>query len=475
MPASECPLSAAAHDAKNAFALIAPNRDYTFGELHTEVSGVAARAADLGVLEGEPVAVALPPGPGTAILLLGLAWSPAISFPVNPAFPADFLADRLDAAGARHLVAPYGAAATPRLRERILLAPRTLLEGALPTLPPRPDLHAPAAIILTSGTTGPPKAAALSIGNMVANARASNRNIPVEPGDRWLLPLPLYHIAGWGVLFRCMLGRAAAVIPGAGESIDQAIRKYGVTHVSLVAPQLYRLLQDPAGYAALRGLKAVLLGGSMIPSALIEQGLKLGLPLYTSYGMTETASQAATTAPGDTREHLHTSGRPLTPETLRIGPDGLIQVRGETLFLGYLQRGRIQPPAGADGWFTTGDLGEIDPDGYLRVLGRRDNGFVVSGENVQPEAIERRLAEHPDVMQAAVVPVPDPERAHVPVAFVELLPGVMLDEAALQEFVIQALPRFCKPRRIFRWPTEFRARGLKIPRADWIAAAERRL
>lgn len=475
MAVQECPLSAAARDSKNAPALLAPNRVYTYGELAEETAGVAAQAASLGVLENEPVAVALPPGSAAAVLLLGLAWSPAIVFPVNPAFPADFLADRLDAAGARHLVAPYGAAATPRLRERILLPPRALLEGAHPTLPPRPDHAAPAAIILTSGTTGPPKAAALSIGNMVANARASNRNIPLEPDDRWLLPLPLYHIAGWGVLFRCMEARAAAVIPGTDETIPQAIRKYAVTHVSLVAPQLYRLLREPAALAALRSLKAILLGGSMIPPALIEQAHRLGLPIYTSYGMTETASQATTTAPGDSLEHLYTSGRELSAGTVRISPEGLIQVRGDSLFLGYLQRGAIVRPVDDEGWFTTGDRGEIDADGYLQVLGRRDNVFVVSGENVQPEAIERRLAEHPSVMQAVVVGVADPERAQIPVAFVDIAPGARLNEAALQEFVAETLPRFCKPRRIFPWPEELKARGLKIPRADWAAAAERRM
>ncbi|RMD98473.1 MAG: o-succinylbenzoate--CoA ligase, partial [Calditrichaeota bacterium] len=215
----------------------------------------------------------------------------------------------------------------------------------------------PATLIFTSGSTGTPKAALLSYGNHYFSALGANRNLPFGPGDRWLLSLPLYHVGGLAILFRAALGGGAVVFPENPRDLAGAIAKYRVTHVSLVATQLYRLLQDPAAAKPLAQLKAILIGGSAIPKSLIDRAVELGLPIHTTYGLTEMASQVTTTPPGASREMLATSGRCLPHRQLDISPEGEIRVKGRTRFLGYVDGDKLVQPFDAQGWFATGDLG----------------------------------------------------------------------------------------------------------------------
>jgi O-succinylbenzoic acid--CoA ligase len=239
-----------------------------------------------------------------------------------------------------------------------------------------------------------------------------------------------------------------------------------VTHLSLVAAQLQRLLSTPSGQHALRRLKAVLVGGGATPAGLIERAAASEVPLYTTYGLTETASQVATSPPGASLAALKTSGRPLTPGTVRIASGQEIQVRGRTLFLGYLQRdGTLRRPLTPDGWFPTGDLGRLDEAGNLVVTGRKDNMFVSGGENIQPEEIEAALCAFQDVDRAIVVPVPDPEFGLRPAAFIAPAPGFTLEPDALRARLAKTLPRYKLPARFLNWPEDTPQTGLKPSRA----------
>ncbi len=324
--------------------------------------------------------------------------------------------------------------------------------------PPRPV----DALVLTSGSSGRPRAAGLSCTQLQCAARAANRRIPLQPGDGWLLSLPLFHVSGLGVLFRCIEAGATIVLPAPKVSLLDAIRQPGVTHVSLVATQLYRLLRTPEGADALRGLKAILCGGSAFPPALLEEAAREELSLHTSFGMTETAALISATRVGEGLEAWRTAGEPLSPGTVRVSEMGEIQVRGDTLFHGYFQDGVLQLPLTDDGWFPTGDLGAFDAAGRLLVLGRMGNRFIVGGENVQPEEVERALLEIPGVMRARVVALPDPEYVQVPVAFVDATP---LREAGLLEAVLPLLPRHAQPRRVFPWPEHLEKEGEKLSRS----------
>ena len=188
-----------------------------------------------------------------------------------------------------------------------------------------------------------------------------------------------------------------------------------ITHLSVVAAQLWRLLKDNAFPTV--DLKAVLLGGSAPSPALIEQARQRRVPLHTTYGLTELASQVTTTSSTDTR--LGSAGRVLPGRELTIAADGEILARGATLCLGYDHGGPIISATDEEGWFHTGDLGRLDSEGYLWVTGRRDNMFVCGGENIHPEAIERAITELSGVRQAIVVPREDVEYGARPVAFVD--------------------------------------------------------
>jgi O-succinylbenzoic acid--CoA ligase len=226
-------------------------------------------------------------------------------------------------------------------------------------------------------------------------------------------------------VFRCLISGAAIALPEPDAPLGRSISELRATHVSLVSTQLLRLLREDA---ALEGLKAVLTGGGPVPEDLVDEALARGLPVHTSYGLTEMASQVTTTAPGAAPEELRTAGRVLPHREVSVSGEGEILVRGETLFAGYVQGGRPGVRPGAGGWFRTGDLGRLDGAGRLRVLGRRDNLFVSGGENVRPEEIEEALLRIPGVEEAVVVPVPDPEFGERPVAFVRLS-GVVVDLA----------------------------------------------
>ena len=340
-----------------------------------------------------------------------------------------------------------------------------LREGKQFAAPVDIPVERPATVIFTSGSTGVPKAALHTFGNHYYSALGSNANIALRPGDRWLHSLPLYHVGGLSILFRCLLAGATVALPQQGTPPGEAIAGFCATHVSLVSTQLLKLLREDSD---LRGLETVLMGGGPIPASLVDEAVARGLPVHTSYGLTEMASQVTTTPPGASLKELRTAGRVLPNREVAISESGEILVRGETLFAGYVDGAELDLPLDADGWFHTGDFGELHKNGYLRVRGRRDNLFVSGGENIQPEEIEEALCRLEGIEEAVVVPVSDEEFGARPVAFVrtdDLKPGDLAHELE------PVLPRLKIPISFHPWPEEA-PRGLK---ADRMALGERAL
>lgn len=322
-----------------------------------------------------------------------------------------------------------------------------------------------ATIISTSGSSGRPKMTALTIGNHYYNAVGSNDNIPFAPGDRWLLSLPLFHVGGIALLFRAMLGGGALVIAENGATIAQSVMSAEVTHVSVVPTLLYRLLSQPRELALAKvHLKAILIGGGPVSPLLIDRALEAGLPIYTSYGLTEMGSQVTTTAQDDPAKSLFTSGKLLKHRELTIADDGEILVRGETRFAGYFSENGLIQPFDNDGWFATGDIGSMSQDGFLTVLGRKDNMFVSGGENIHPEEIETALGRLPEILEAVVVSIEDDEYGRRPVAFVRLLPRSPFDETKLAKFLERFLPKYKVPDEFFPWPDDAPIDALKPDR-----------
>lgn len=286
-----------------------------------------------------------------------------------------------------------------------------------------PDL-----LLFTSGSTGTPKIAALSIENLMASAKGSVDALDLRAGDEWLVQLPLYHVGGIAILFRCLVAGAKAAFGGTQ-----------ITHLSAVPTQLY---QATPVYPKLRCL---LLGGAPVRSYPER------LPVYVTYGLTEMSSLVvARRAPPciDGRFYL---GDPLPGRTLKLVGEEIF-VGGPCLFQGYWEGGLLTP---APEWFPTGDLGHVHPQEGLTVLGRKDWQFISGGENIQPEEIERELLNIPGVEEAAVFPWPDEQYGHRPVAVIQ---GV-LDLATMRASL--KLPKYKIPTRLLVLKN-FPKNGLKI-------------
>jgi O-succinylbenzoic acid--CoA ligase len=273
-------------------------------------------------------------------------------------------------------------------------------------------------VIHTSGTTGRPKPVELTYGNFHASALANAANLGVEPDDRWLCCMPLFHVGGLSILTRSVINQTEAVIHDGfdTERVQRALADEQITLVSLVATQLRRLLD--AGVTAPH-LRAALIGGGPVPSDVLERA---PFPVIPTYGMTETCSQVWT-------------GKPLPGAEIANGPDGELLVRGPM----------VAPKSIAgDGWLHTGDRGHIDEQGNLTVEGRIADTIVTGGENVAAAEVEEALIAHPAIEDAAVVGRPDPEWGQAVVAFV-VAAG---DASDLDAHLRGRLPGYKVPKRI---------------------------
>ncbi len=467
-PSVPCPLRAAALASPEETALVGASGAVSYAEFDRRVSVAALR---LGGLEaGSRVALYLPKNEGYLVLLLAVIRAGGVACPVSTRLPPGGIGALLGRAGCSALISDDdkildAAGDLQKLEPDALLADLETPTGR--PEPPDIPLHRPSTMIFTSGSTGVPKAALHTFGNHYHSALGSNTNIALAPEDRWLHSLPLYHVGGLSIIFRCLLARAAVALPDPVRSLGEAITDLGATHVSLVPTQLLRLLR---GDAALEGVKAVLLGGGPIPAYLVDEALARGLPIHTSYGLTEMASQVTTTPPGASSEELYTAGRVLPHREVSVSGEGEILVRGETLFAGYVEGERVDRPLDAGGWFHTGDLGALDEDGYLRVRGRVDNMFVSGGENVQPEEVEEALCRLEGVEEAVVVPIEDEEFGARPVAFVRTAGGEP-DPEALTRALGASLARFKVPVSFHAWPDDHE--GMKVDRAAFGERARR--
>lgn len=348
-------------------------------------------------------------------------------------------ASAIDAIAARCGAARCGAARTDDAHRASGQSVATPTEFAL-------ESHAVA--LATSGSTSAPKLAVHRMSSLVANALASNERTPFGPGDRWLLSLSPHHVGGLAVLVRAMAGGGAVRLGRGPGAVNDDLRSDDrITHCSVVATQLRRLLDDPAATARCAAMNAILLGGGPAPAAWRHEAVRRGWPLRATYGLTECASQV-TTGVATTSDEADDAGTALAGVALRIADDGEIRVGGPTVFAGYLEGEAVRDPRDADGFLATGDVGRIDERGHLHVLGRKDAMFVSGGENIRPEEIERVLAGVDGVAHACVVPIEDERWQWRPVAFV----AGAFDAARLESALAAELPRFKWPDRVFAMP-----------------------
>ncbi len=305
-----------------------------------------------------------------------------------------------------------------------LPSPQAAIDRLPQTAPPQ------SVLFFTSGSTGVPKIALLSYRSLLTNAQFS---IPLDPTDLWLLSLPLYHVGGLGIVLRCILARATIVL-------DK--NRPNITHLSFVPTQLYR--ETPI----YKNLKCILLGGAPISS------IPSHLPIYATYGLTEMGSMVLARKHPPLIEGSFHLGKALPKREIRLGSDGEIFVRGETLFDGYLNQMQ-------EGWFATGDIGREHPTEGIAIVGRKDWQFISGGENIQPEEIEKYLHQIPGILEAVIIPKKDPEFGMRPVAVIRANKKITLE--IIREYLIDFLPKYKIPVDL-SLIDEFPKNGIKIDR-----------
>lgn len=293
----------------------------------------------------------------------------------------------------------------------------------------------PALTVRTSGSGGPPKDVLLSAAAMRASATATLSRL--GGAGSWVLALPTHYVAGLQVVVRSVLAATSPVVLDDHPDLAAATaalpkqRRY----VAAVPTQLHRWLRRPRDVAALRTYEAVLVGGAAASPDLQRRARALGVRLVTTYGMTETCGGCVY------------DGVALDGVALALDADGIIRVAGPVLFDGYAGRRDSRRDLLPGGWFATSDRGRLDADGRLEVLGRVDDVAVSGGVNVPLGAVEQRLADMPELAEAAVVSVPDEEWGARVVAVV-VPAGQSPGLEAVRDFVSRKHPREWAPRQL---------------------------
>ena len=360
----------------------------TYADLDEAAAAAGRRLAARGVRAGDRVALALPPGEAFCVALHGCLRLGAVAVPVDTR------------------LAPEERVAIARGAATVVDEP--LDRGAQDRgarLGTRHDLDAPAVVVHTSGTSGVPKPVELTYGNWLWSALGSAVALGHDPQERWLCALPLSHVGGLSIVLRSAIAGTTALIHERfdAERVLAALRRPdGPTAISLVPTTLQRLLD--AGLREPPALRFALVGGAPVPSALVGRAAAAGVPVATTYGLTEACSQVTTL------------GAPLFCTTVRLASDGEILVSGPT----------VAPAAGPV--LHTGDLGAWSADGALHVVGRKADTIVTGGENVAPAEVEAVLEAHPAVAEAAVHGRPDAEWGEAVVATVVLRSAAGADE-----------------------------------------------
>ena len=454
-------LAGAAKQRPDHVAVATGSGDTSYARLAARAAAAAGALAAAGVRPGERVGLLLGNGLDFVALTHATSWLAAALVPFNARLTATELAALLVDAAPRILVCdeahrPVAEEAAARAGIRCELAD-SLRQHPSPAPGCRPlDPRADALLLFTSGTTGRPKAVRLGMANLLASARLSAQRLGVCRDDRWLACMPLFHVGGLSIVFRSALYRTTLVLHERfdAERVARALVEDRITVVSLVPTMLARLLEilpEPP-----RALRCALLGGAGLPEELRQRALGRGWPLSLSYGLTECASQVATTPPGDGRpgappltrtlvEIRSEDDRPLGPEAV-----GEICVRGPQVMSGYLDRPEETARALRGGWLHTGDVGCLDGCGRLHVLERRSDLIVTGGENVYPAEVEAALREHPGVADAAVIGRSDPEWGQRVVAVLVAAGPERPGDDALREHCRARLADFKRP-RAFEW------------------------
>jgi len=431
-------------------ALLAPQGGAVAGlsrsELRERAASVAGGLAAAGVRAGDRVGLYAANSPQWIVAYLAGQWLGAVMVPFNPAYrsaevehivgdsdPALVIAD----AERRPLVEPY----------RKVVSLESLPAGDPPTRPAL-EPQSPALIIYTSGTTGRPKGALLDHGNLLAQARGAIEAWRWTKGDRLVHALPLFHLHGLGMGLHgsLMTGSSMTLIGFEPERVVAELEAGG--SIFFGVPAMYQRLADHLlGHPAdLSRVRLFVSGSAPLPPELFRRSEELfGQPPLERYGITEGGIVVSNPYEGPRRPGR--VGFPFAGVEVRLGDQDEIQLKGGQVFSGYWRNPAATAEAFEDGWFKTGDVGEIDADGSLAIRGRIKELIISGGFNVYPREVELVLEAHPGVAEVAVVGLPSERWGEEVAAFV-VPAGAQPSEEELITFAQSRLARFKCPRQV---------------------------
>jgi len=308
-------------------------------------------------------------------------------------------------------------------------------------------------IIYTSGTTGFPKGVIHTYGNHWWSSIGSALNLGIDKNDKWLIPLPIFHVSGLSTMIKSVIyGMPVYLLEKFDEKkVHHALMKENITIISVVTVMVQRLMELLGDNTYPEKLRCMLLGGGPAPKPLLEQAKERQIPVFQSYGMTETSSQIVTLSPSDALRKIGSAGKPLFPAQLKIQEEkdgmGEILVKGPMVTKGYFNNEEANIKAFQDGWLKTGDIGYVDEDGFLYVIDRRKDLIISGGENIYPSEIESVLSGMTQIKEVAVTGKPDEKWGKVPIAFVVKDQEVEADEVF--QYAQSKLAKYKIPKEIY--------------------------
>lgn len=442
----------------------------TYGELGDRAARWAAVFTERGIGRGDRIAFLGENQPAFVEVLFGAARAGIVFVPVNTRLAPPEVAHILSDSGARLLVHDARSAAVAAEAAGVLprIAVGADADAALAAVDPAPEtpgvgLDDPAAILYTSGTTGRPKGAVLTHGNLTWNSLNVLVDVDIVSTDVALMISPLFHAASLG------MGLLPAILKGATLVLERAfdagrtlrlIEQHGVTMLSGV-PTTYQFMAEHPDWAStdLSTLAKLTCGGSPVPTRVLEAFEARGLSFSQGYGLTETSPGATYLPATRTRAKMGSAGQPHFFTEVRVvdengsslepGEIGEIQVRGPNVTPGYHGNPAATAEAfTADGWFRTGDLGSFDDEGYLFVADRLKDMIISGGENIYPAEVEDLILGLDEVTGAAVVGIPDERWGETPWAVVTLRPGAQLTTEQLAEHLNGRIARYKIPKNV---------------------------
>jgi fatty-acyl-CoA synthase len=424
---------------------------------------MAARLRALGASAGERVALAVPSGPAYLALYFAAAKIGAILLPLNTRLAPPELAFQLEDAQVCLAVVDRRLAVPERPGTRRVDLGEFL--ASLPERSPEPPLapggDAPQTLLYTSGTSGQPKGALLPHRKTLYNTLNAEQYFGLSGADVVVIPVPLFHSYGLKILAvpTVFCGATAVLVERFDPlGLQETIAAQRATLLGAVPIMYQRMLRAGLRARQLASLRLAFSAGAALDPALVRAYHDAGVALIEGYGQTET-SILCCMDPANALAKAGSVGRPVRHGEIRIadergesvapGVTGEVLVRGPICMLGYWRRPEETRESVQNGWHRTGDLATMDGDGYVRLVGRRKDLYISGGENVYPAEVERVLEQHPDIAEAAVVGIADPEWGETGRAYV-VCPPEAFDPAALAGFVRSQLAHYKCPKQWIR-------------------------